>query len=203
VVKLLDVTKNGFLGVYFFLEMATIVSSLFPLNPHLPISPSAPHAYFNGTHSELLCWFGFWADFIFFKTNVMGITATTWGPQIAQESAKFWFYAIATSILLSLYQVFFVVTPTRTAEKVVSQTTDEKSTAPLAEKTPQANSRSTEIYRQLLIDGCDLFVPGSVVGWLPTEPLTVGIFMSISSILAMSSMWPKIQANAAAAAKKK
>lgn len=30
VVKLLDVTKNGFLGVYFFLEMGTIVG----LNPY-------------------------------------------------------------------------------------------------------------------------------------------------------------------------
>jgi hypothetical protein len=135
----------------------------------------------------------------------MGITATAWGPQIAQESAKFWFYAIATSILLSLYQVFFVVTPARPAAKVISPTNDEK--APSTEKSApvptQADTKSADLYRQLLIDGCDLFVPGSVIGWIPTEPLTVGIFMSISSALAMSSMWPKIQANAAAAAKKK
>lgn len=32
--KLLHVTKNGFLGVYFFMEMGTIVS----LSPHIPFS---------------------------------------------------------------------------------------------------------------------------------------------------------------------
>lgn len=51
------------------------------------------------------------------------------------------------------------------------------------------------------MDGCDLFVPGAAVGWIPIEALSVGIFMSISSVLAMGSMWPKIQANAATAKK--
>jgi len=130
----------------------------------------------------------------------MGVTSTTWGPQVAHESAKFWFYGIVTSVLLSLYQVFFIVTPTRTAEKVVSSTTDEKASSTKTSPVPaQADTRSTEIYRQLLIDGCDLFIPGSTVGWTPSEPLTIGIFMSISSALAMGSMWPKVQANAATA----
>jgi hypothetical protein len=151
----------------------------------------------------------------------MGITDTTWGPQLQQESNKFWFYAIATSIMLSLYQVFFGLQPAQAAEKgsekEASSITNEKgaqeqnepkeTTSASTEKVPpipaQARDKSIQVYRQLLIDGCDLFIPGATVGWIPAEPLTVGIFMSISTVLAMGSMWPKIQADAAASAKKK
>jgi hypothetical protein len=144
----------------------------------------------------------------------MGITATSWGPRLQQESNKFWFYAIATSILLSLYEVFFVLNPSRPpqkvpSEKTITMSTDEKvevkdgvPVPPDKGITAKADSKSTQIYRQLIIDGCDLFIPGSTVGWIPAEPLTVGIFMSISTIVAMASMWTKIQANAAAAKRK-
>lgn len=37
--KLLDVTKNGFLGIYFFMELGTIVSSLTSL-PFSLLPPS-------------------------------------------------------------------------------------------------------------------------------------------------------------------
>ncbi|TID22361.1 hypothetical protein E2P81_ATG11463 [Venturia nashicola] len=150
-VKLLDVTKNGFLGIYFFMEMGTI---------------------------------------------------------------KFWFYAIATSLLMTFYQLFFTSTSATCPASVIGEknaltektdiSTTEKTSAK-EKKTPnEARGRNNkDLYRQILIDGCDLFVPGAAVGWIPIETLSVGIFMSISSVLAMGSMWPKIQAQANATAAKK
>jgi hypothetical protein len=55
-------------------------------------------------------------------------------------------------------------------------------------------------YKQLVIDGCDLFIPGAVVGWMPFSPLTVGVAMAISTLLQLGDMWPRIQAQTAAAA---
>jgi hypothetical protein len=134
----------------------------------------------------------------------MNLTSTTWGPQLTQESNKFWFYGIVMSILLGLYQIFFAPPVTPTGEKATSSS-KEKTPGDINPTLAKPNSKNTQLYRQLLIDSCDLFIPGAAVGWIPSEPLTVGVFMSISSILAMGSMWSKIQtdATAAEAAKKK
>ncbi|KAE9973597.1 hypothetical protein EG327_009023 [Venturia inaequalis] len=152
--KLLDVTKNGFLGVYFFMEMGTI-------------------------------------------TNVMGLTCPSWGPHILLESQKFWFYAIVTSLLSSFHQLLFAPAPIQPATPTtVTEKSSEKAS-------PDSGRNNTDVYRQILIDGCDLFVPGAAVGWIPIESLSVGLFMSVSSVLAMGSMWPKIQAQVNAAGAKK
>lgn len=142
----------------------------------------------------------------------MGLTSPSWGPHLLLESQKFWFYAIATSLLLSFYQLLFTPTSTKFPTLVVNEkeATTEKTSPAQATNTEkktvvpaQATTRNTDLYRQILMDGCDLFVPGAAVGWIPIETLSVGIFMSISSVLAMGSMWPKIQANAAVASVKK
>lgn len=135
----------------------------------------------------------------------MGLTTQTWAPKLLIESQKFWFYAIATSLLLSLYQLFFTSTPARATAPVVTEKEDAttfSSEKPATVIKAEVENGNTDIYRQLLIDGCDLFIPGAAVGWIPIEPLSVGVFMSISSVLAMGTMWPKIQASAGTAQKK-
>lgn len=134
----------------------------------------------------------------------MGLTSASWGPHLLIESQKFWFYAIATSLLSSFYQLLFA----QTTIQPVTPALHEKDT--LGKATPvsasallQAGRNNTDLYRQILIDGCDLFVPGAAVGWIPVETLSVGVFMSVSSVLAMGSMWPKVQAQSTAAAAKK
>lgn len=93
-------------------------------------------------------------------------------------------------------------------EKDTDTTKTEKTTTSTKETTAQTPAQvqvqagNTDLYRQILIDGCDLFIPGAVTGWIPIETLSVGVFMSISSVLAMGGMWPKIQASAAAARSK-
>ncbi|QDS77988.1 hypothetical protein FKW77_002142 [Venturia effusa] len=163
----------------------------------------------------------------------MGLTSTSWDPHLLLESQKFWFYAIATSLLLSFYRLLYTPTSaTVSAAAVVSEKddatgkTEVSSTIGKTEANNTTNNttnntspiqtpvqtpiqtpliKNKEIYRQIIMDSCDLCVPGAAVGWIPITPLSVGICMFISSLLAMGSMWPRIQASAAvaAAAKKK
>ncbi|KAF2426164.1 hypothetical protein EJ08DRAFT_736495 [Tothia fuscella] len=160
--KMLETFKWSFHGMYFFLEMLTI-------------------------------------------SNVMGLTATSWGPKVTIESNKFWFYGLVTSIILSLYHLwlssslFDIPEKSSTTEEVEIKTgvkkskmdiVDEKSAArPVARRPP---TNTSQIWKQLIIDGCDLFIPGSVVGWIPADAVTVGVAMAVSSFLAGRDIWIKV-----------
>jgi hypothetical protein len=42
-------------------------------------------------------------------------------------------------------------------------------------------------------DGFDLFVPGSVTGWLPTPPAFVAFATIISTVLSSKDIWDRLQ----------
>jgi hypothetical protein len=43
--------------------------------------------------------------------------------------------------------------------------------------------------RRLISDGFDLFVPGSVTGWVPASPAVVGFATIISTVLSSKEIW--------------
>jgi hypothetical protein len=136
----------------------------------------------------------------------MGVTNTSWGPNVQQESNKFWFYALTSSLLLSMYQIFLgsalFAQPAKSAttEKVESSTSEKKQTGEKASPKSQTGTPSgdmSSIYKQFIIDGCDILIPGSVVGWIPADPVTVGVAMSLSSFLSARDIWFKVNSNKA------
>jgi len=158
---------------------------------------------------EVMKW-GFLCIYFFLEmstiTNVMGITSTTWGPSAIRESNKFWFYALVTSIILSLYEFWTIRFQSPTPDVKVpkeTQGTNEKSPEIKVDNSALDNQflaeregKRKQIYKQLVMDGCDLVIPGAAVGWISADPVTVGVAQSISTILAMRDMWIKIQSNA-------
>lgn len=115
-------------------------------------------------------------DFADEQTNAMGVTSTSWGPEVQIEALKFWFYSISLSIVLGLHQILspIVVSPTKVRGSAA---------------TSSNLSSSTQIYKQLLIDGCDILIPGSSAGWIKAGPRAVGIASVVSSLVAAHGIW--------------
>ena len=82
------------------------------------------------------------------------------------------------------------------AIKQTNELKDEKAAEKQSKAAKVGGDRSdgfSMLYVQLVIDCCDLLIPGSAVGWLPVGLLVVGTATSISSILAGQRIWMKVQ----------
>ena len=107
----------------------------------------------------------------------MGVTSYEWGPRIQLEANKFWAYALLTSIVLSLWDLFITPpTPITGSKDVVSM----------------RRPSTTELYVQLVVDGCDLLLPSSAVGWLSLSPVIIGVTMTVSSSLSGRQIWQRV-----------
>jgi hypothetical protein len=135
---------------------------------------------------------------MFTITDVMGLTRLESGPWVVIESNRFWFYALMCSMLSAVWEGLFAG---EKQQRLVAEKEKKKGRKESAEKRVVSSGPKRGLpYKQLVIDGCDLFIPGAVVGWMPFSPLTVGVAMAISTLLQLGDMWPRIQAQTAAAA---
>lgn len=140
----------------------------------------------------------------------MKVTGTSWGPGVLQESLKFWFYALSASILLSIYDLCMIWTANEPVPEIKQngQAVGKKDsngshkTTPVSSKPSSAASVGTaSIYKKLLIDCCDLLIPGAATGWIITGPVTIGVTGCISSLVSMEDIWKRVQMSKKAAAK--
>jgi hypothetical protein len=93
----------------------------------------------------------------------MNITTSTFLTSLQHHALQVWFFAISVSLLLTFYDALCHHTPKK------------------------------QLYTSLIIDSCDLLIPGSAVGWLPVSSVTVGIASSISSIIVGQQIWARVQ----------
>lgn len=146
----------------------------------------------------------------FAKTDALGMTATTWPGNIdlQLESLKFWGYAIAASILVSVHDLLSAPpsapapAPSPPAANTRSKSTSEKSEtgaekAQVGEKPaalPTDRRPKGEIYKQLVMDCADFVVPTTVVGWHDFGNVAVGTAMVVSTLLSMQDIWNRTSA---------
>ncbi|KAJ9609748.1 hypothetical protein H2200_006076 [Cladophialophora chaetospira] len=162
---LLLVSKWSLLGAYLFLEMFTIIDAVT----------------------------GAWRP---------------WAVSTQIESLKLWFYALSVSVFLDLYEIFFVYSeqPGSTTslfkhltdeKKSASKSNGEKTSEEVASKPDSTSLQAAKLrslYRQLVIDSCDVIIPGAAVGWLSLDPVTVGIAGTISALVGGSDAWARVNA---------
>lgn len=136
----------------------------------------------------------------------MGVTAYEWGPKVQMEANRSWFFGLVFSILLSLYDLLLdeslPIMPGASTDGPV----DEKMNGHAKEKsagstTPEKKTQIprpdlTKIFSQLVIDSCDLFIPGAAVGWIPIGPLFIGTASTISTTVAAAQIWSRVQQKA-------
>lgn len=126
----------------------------------------------------------------------MRATDYAWGHTLQLEANRCWFWAICASILICCYQLL----QTPGESRATTGTPKDTSTTTEGEKLPDTRQteRSEEIHymsicRQLLIDGCDLIIAGSSVGWVSADEVRVGTAYMISSAVAGQQLWERVQ----------
>lgn len=128
----------------------------------------------------------------------MGVYRTAWAQPLFVEAMKFWFYSISCSIVLGLVGLWgLYFTPTKVIAKEKVDEADEEDGKEDKEKKVRAEakwmSKRRKIMKRLLIDVCDLFIPGSVTGWLAVSSADVGMFSVLSTVLAGTDIWTRVQ----------
>lgn len=119
----------------------------------------------------------------------MGVYPTSWAAPLFLEAMKFWFYSLSASLLLSVLEWFSVP-----GEKVVKEKNEKYD----AEKEKvkfdmMERKRRGRIAKRFVTDACDLFIPGSITGWLVIESANVGWCSVVSTFLAGMDVWVKVQ----------
>ncbi|KAI5194784.1 hypothetical protein E4T39_08516 [Aureobasidium subglaciale] len=106
---------------------------------------------------------------MFCIVNEMGITASPFLDALQDHALQVWFFAISVSLMLTFYDFLTIRSVT------TSPTTN------------------TQLSTSLLVDACDILIPGSAVGWISASSVTVGIASSISSVIIGKQIWNRVQ----------
>lgn len=129
------------------------------------------------------------------KMDAMGIWSTEWAPKVFVEAMKFWFYSISFSIILSLVLLFSNWSKREMSKKVKGRPgrSEKNSKADIEGQAKQKSRLQWSLVKKLVIDCCDLFIPGFTTGWLVASSGTVGILGIISTVLASLDIWERVQ----------
>ncbi|KAK5053907.1 hypothetical protein LTR84_001869 [Exophiala bonariae] len=127
---------------------------------------------------------------MFVITDVIGLTTYSWSGPLQLEALKVWFYSLAVSILLGLYELSTLPNSSNSALEAKKATKSAAASTPPGQDAVQAKRHA--IYKQLIVDLSDIIVPGHVAGWFPVDTVTVGIAGSISGLLGAHSAWERV-----------
>jgi hypothetical protein len=126
----------------------------------------------------------------------MKVVPATWEDGCLLEANKFWFYALVLSLISSSISMVSIFFSSSTLTTRTTPTNIEKETEKAAEASEHQNRRtalSRSVLKQIAIDGCDLFIPGTMLGWIYASSLQVGMAMAVSTVLAAGDIWVKAQ----------
>ncbi|PQE15695.1 Peroxisomal biogenesis factor 11 protein [Rutstroemia sp. NJR-2017a BBW] len=127
--------------------------------------------------------------------DMMGVYTSPWAEFLLVEGNKFWFYALVVSIFGEFYELWYICfSSSQPAATSKSRTSEKSSTASSKEKSKRQWEKRSKIKHSVLrivADAADLFVPGAVTGWIPTDPGVVGIATMISTVLSSRDLWER------------
>lgn len=103
----------------------------------------------------------------------MTLTTSPFLTSLQHHALQIWFFAISVSLLLTFYDLL------------------------------SSHTSKKQLYTALLIDSCDILIPGSAVGWIPVSSVTVGVASSISSVIVGQQIWGRVQKQAREAEQKR
>lgn len=96
----------------------------------------------------------------------MTLTTSPFLTALQHHALQIWFFAISVSLLLTTYDML------------------------------NSHASKKQLSTSLLIDSCDILIPGSAVGWIPASSVTVGMASSISSVIVGQQIWGRVQKQA-------
>jgi hypothetical protein len=142
------------------------------------------------------------------KTNALEVTNFAWAPRLQHEANKCWVYALVLSMVRSLFDFFCSFSTPSSSSSRQEQGQKKASTdasAPNEEETKVSDKGSDssenpgsgfdrwDLLTQLVVDGADLFIPGSAVGWIAAGPVVVGMASTVSTSITGAQIWRRVQ----------
>lgn len=113
---------------------------------------------------------------------------TAWAAEVFLEANKFWFYSIVLSGLLGVVQLWNL--------KIMPRVSEEKKNGNVEkaeQEMKEGKIKRSKITRRLVIDACDIFIPGFVTGWITVSSANVGMASVVSTVLASMDIWERVQ----------
>ncbi|KAJ5784280.1 peroxin-11B Pex11B-Penicillium chrysogenum [Penicillium pulvis] len=128
--------------------------------------------------------------------HAMGVYAVPWEERVMREANTFWFFAISFSLVGSVYALLFSgaaeqKTKSKHSEKKINEKTGKAEKAAEAEK-PAPGVNTSLFMKQIMVDGCDILLPVTLLGWYHPGDLVVGGTMVLSTLLTGSSIWAQV-----------
>lgn len=142
--------------------------------------------------------------------HAMKLYTPTWTKDILLHANRFWFYGILLSIMGGLW---ILLSPLLSG--TVPETAETKNESNGETEKPQSKSSSSNETgkmetgtntqsktaawsvspqaRRLVVDSCDLLIPGSFLGWIPVSSLAIGVTTVVSTLVAMVDIWANVQ----------
>lgn len=172
----LDLAKWTCFGLYFLLEDLTIVSECVPKRVVFVVV--CPRANTIQLHA-------------------MDVYLVPWEQRVMKEANTFWFYALSFSLAGSVFALLFS-TSVEPASKAKDQKTRKNGAKAENEKVEAVTNEKADapktaaLVRQIVVDGCDLFLPAALLGWMPTGDLVIGLTMVLSTVLTGREIWKRV-----------
>lgn len=113
-----------------------------------------------------------------------------------REANTFWFYAISFSLLGSIYALLFSgaveqKSKSKDGEKKINEKTGKTEKIQKVEK-PAPGVSTSVLLKQIVVDGCDILLPVTLLGWYHPGDLVVGGTMVLSTLLTGSKIWAQV-----------
>ncbi|KAB8208365.1 peroxisomal biogenesis factor 11 [Aspergillus parasiticus] len=128
--------------------------------------------------------------------HALGVHPVAWNTPVLVEAFKFWFYSLALSVFGAVWGLLFI-SPSSTSSKTSDN--EKKNENKNAKKTvsnsddSQTKAQRTALMKRIVVDGCDLLIPGVFVGWMQVSDLMIGVTMVISTVVSGGDAWVKAQ----------
>ncbi|EAW06519.1 PEX11 domain protein [Aspergillus clavatus NRRL 1] len=116
--------------------------------------------------------------------HAMNVWRVSWGDSLLVEAYKFWFYGLALSILGACWGLLFPGKVKQSAKGAWGKGKGKK---------VSSSAGSSVLVRRVVVDGCDLLIPGASLGWMAVSDLVVGMAMVVSTLVAGRDVWMKAQ----------
>lgn len=111
-----------------------------------------------------------------------------WGDALQTEAYKFWFYGLSLSIAGGLWTLVSTAYARRDHAKVKGSSSSSSSSKPGKRKW------SATALKRVVVDGCDLLIPGAFLGWFRVGDDAVGVAMVVSTVISGRDIWRGINA---------
>lgn len=112
----------------------------------------------------------------------MNVWPVPWNTPVLVEANKFWFYALCLSIVGAVVEILGSLLSTGVQKKGKNGGAKGGRAQPTA-----------PLVKRIVVDGCDLLLPGTFLGWIEAGDFTVGVAMVLSTVVASGDVWARAQ----------